>query len=109
MLLSKSVWLVWVSSDSTNSVDLVRWVAQVITLGLIVWIVLSYVVVFGRVAYDHPIRKLYEFFNRLVEPVLRPIRAVVPPVRVGGASLDLSPMILLLIVWIAPTIIDIFI
>lgn len=89
--------------------DLVRWVAQVITLGLIVWIVLSYVVVFGRVAYDHPIRKLYEFFNRLVEPVLRPIRAVVPPVRVGGASLDLSPMILLLIVWIAPTIIDIFI
>jgi YggT family protein len=90
-------------------VDLVRWVAQVITLGLIVWIVLSYVVVFGRVAYDHPIRKLYEFFNRLVEPVLRPIRAVVPPVRVGGASLDLSPMILLLIVWIAPTIIDIFI
>lgn len=87
----------------------VRWVANVITLGLIVWIVLSYVVVFGRVAYDHPIRKLYEFFNGIVEPVLRPIRAVVPPVRVGAASLDLSPMILLLVVWIAPSIIDIFI
>lgn len=96
-------------SDSTNSVEIVRWVANVITLGLIVWIVLSYVVVFGRVAYDHPIRKLYEFFNGLVEPVLRPIRAVVPPVRVGAASLDLSPMILLVIVWIAPSIIDIFI
>lgn len=87
----------------------VRWLANVITLGLIVWIVLSYVVVFGRVAYDHPIRKLYEFFNRLVEPVLRPIRAVVPPVRVGAASLDLSPMVLLMIVLIAPNIIDLFI
>jgi len=90
-------------------VAFVYWVANVITLGLIVWIVLSYVVVFGRVSFDHPIRKLYEFFNRLVEPVLRPIRAVVPPVRVGGASLDLSPLILLIAVRITPGILDLFI
>jgi len=28
--------------------------------------------------------------------MLRPIRAVVPPVRMGGAALDLSPIILIL-------------
>ena len=66
-----------------------------VSLGLIVWIVLSYIVVFGRVSFDHPIRKLYEFLNRLVEPMLRPIRRVVPPVRMGGSSLDLSPLILI--------------
>ena len=109
MSANKSASPASVCSGSTNSVGFVRWLANVITLGLIVWIVLSYVVVFGRVAYDHPIRKLYEFFNRLVEPVLRPIRAVVPPVRVGAASLDLSPMVLLMIVLIAPNIIDLFI
>lgn len=66
-----------------------------VSLGLIVWIVLSYIVVFGRVSFDHPIRKLYEFLNRMVEPMLRPIRRVVPPVRLGGSSLDLSPLILI--------------
>jgi YggT family protein len=89
-------------------VAFVYWVSNVLTLGLIVWIVLSYVVVFGRVAFDHPIRKLYEFFNRLVEPVLRPIRAVVPPVRIGAASLDLSPMVLLILVRVTPSILDLF-
>jgi len=31
----------------------------------------------------------------MIEPILRPIRAVVPPVRMGGAALDLSPLILI--------------
>ncbi len=75
---------------------ILRSVIDLITLALIAWIVLSYIVVFGRVAYDHPIRRAYEFLSRIIEPMLRPIRAVVPSVRVGGASLDLSPIILIL-------------
>ena len=67
-----------------------------VSIGLIVWIVLSYIVMFGRVSFDHPVRKLYEFLNRLVEPMLAPIRRVVPPVRMGGSSLDLSPLILII-------------
>lgn len=74
----------------------VRSLIQLLSLGLIVWIVLSYVVVFGRVPYDHPIRKAYEFLSRIIEPMLRPIRSVIPPVRVGGAALDLAPLILIL-------------
>ncbi len=30
---------------------------------------------------------------RITEPVLAPIRAVLPPVRIGAMGLDLSPMI----------------
>jgi YggT family protein len=37
------------------------------------------------------------FFEAITEPVLRPVRHFVPPLRVGGAAVDLSPII----VWIA--------
>lgn len=62
---------------------------------MLAWIVLSYIVVFGRVPWDHPIRKIYDALSRVIEPVLKPIRAVIPPIRVGGAALDLSPLILI--------------
>lgn len=75
--------------------EILRLLVQWLSLGLLVWIVLSYVVAFGRIPFDHPIRRIYEVLSRLIEPILRPIRAVVPPVRVGGAALDLSPLILI--------------
>lgn len=56
---------------------------------------MSYVVVFGRLAWDHPVRKIHDALSKVIEPVLRPIRSVVSPVRVGGAAIDLSPLILL--------------
>lgn len=63
---------------------------------IIAWIVLSYVVSFGRLAYDHPVRRLYDGLSKAIEPAMRPIRSVIPPVRIGGAALDLSPLILIL-------------
>jgi len=77
-------------------VGLIRQVIQLFTLAMLAWIVLSYIVAFGRVAYDHPVRKVYDFLSKIIEPVLRPIRAVIPPVRVGGTALDLSPLILII-------------
>jgi YggT family protein len=32
----------------------------------------------------------------ITEPVLAPLRAILPPVRMGGMALDLSPLVLLL-------------
>lgn len=32
----------------------------------------------------------------VTEPVLAPVRAVLPPVRLGGAGLDLSPIVVIL-------------
>jgi YggT family protein len=63
---------------------------------IIAWIVLSYVVNFGRLGWDHPVRRLYDALSRLIEPVMRPIRSVIPPLRIGGAALDLSPVIVIL-------------
>lgn len=33
----------------------------------------------------------------ITDPVLQPVRAMLPPVRMGGMGLDLSPMVVLLL------------
>jgi len=77
-------------------VDFIRTIINWFVLGMLLWIVLSYIVTFGRLGWDHPVRKVYDALSKIIEPVLRPIRSVVPPVRVGGAALYLSPLILIL-------------
>lgn len=37
------------------------------------------------------------FVYRLTEPVLGPIRRLIPPVRIGGAGLDISVMLFTLV------------
>ena len=74
--------------------ELICLLLRLVTYTLIAWIILSYIAGYGRLPWGHPIRKVYDFLNRLIEPVLRPIRRVLPPVRIGGAGLDLSPLVL---------------
>ena len=110
MCPSKNVLVASVCLESINSVaDLAYLISTWVTRGLVVWIVLSYIVIFGRVSFDHPVRKAYEFANRIVEPMLRPIRKVVPPIRFGGAALDLSPLVLIIGVRFVPVVLDVFI
>jgi YggT family protein len=68
---------------------------DVIFYAVILWVILSWVVTFGRLSYGHWVRRLYDFLARMIEPVLRPIRSVLPPVRIGGGGLDLSPLVLM--------------
>jgi YggT family protein len=44
--------------------------------------------------------KVTRFFEAVTEPVLRPVRRVVPPLRVGGGAMDLSPIIVWIIILI---------
>lgn len=48
------------------------------------------------VSYDHPLSRVRSSLRSVTEPVMAPLRAIIPPVRMGGAALDLSPIILLL-------------
>ena len=41
--------------------------------------------------------RIFEGFDRVTEPVLAPIRAMIPPVRMGGMGLDLSPIVVLVV------------
>jgi YggT family protein len=40
---------------------------------------------------------VFEAFGRLTEPVLAPVRQMIPPMRLGMGALDLSPLIVMLV------------
>lgn len=45
----------------------------------------------------HPVAR---FLRQITEPVLAPIRRLVPPIQAGGGLFDLSPMVALLLLWV---------
>lgn len=55
------------------------------------WVVLSWI----PMSPDHPLGRVRYHLDKVIHPVITPIRRVVPPIRLGGGVLDLSPMILL--------------
>lgn len=76
-------------------IDILRLLVSLAIFAVILWIILSYVVAFGRLPWGHPVRKFYDALAKGIDPVLRPIRKVIPPLRLGGAAIDLSPLILI--------------
>lgn len=73
-------------------------------MNLIITLIDLYVLIlFGRIILsffevptDHPVGRIRSLLANLTDPVLIPLRRVIPPVRMGPAALDLSPLVLLL-------------
>ena len=63
-------------------------------LAVFAWVVLSWV----QVSSVHPVGRIQVFLDRIIYPVVLPLRRVLPPLRIGGMALDLSPLLLLLAV-----------
>jgi len=70
---------------------------------------LYWLVLLGRIAFDIVISLnggrgmqgmaiLYGILYDLTEPVLRPIRRLLPPLRVGAVALDLSPYLVFVLI-----------
>lgn len=63
---------------------------------VIIQAVVSWLIAFNIInTYSRPVAMVLDFLYRITEPALRPIRQFVPVL--GG--LDISPIILLLIIW----------
>ena len=73
-------------------------------------IMLYIIAMFGRiilswfpVSSDSPVSVVARVLYKVTEPVLGPVRRLLPPVRMGSAMLDLSPIVVLItlqvIVW----------
>ena len=63
------------------------------------------VIIFGRIMLSwfpvtpgSALESIDTVLRMLTEPVLGPLRRALPPVRLGGMGLDLSPMIVLLVI-----------
>jgi YggT family protein len=67
-------------------------------LVLFAYSILSWVTASGNLAYDSPVRKIQNVLSAICEPVLKPIRRLIPPVRIGGVGLDLSVLIVFLVI-----------
>ena len=49
------------------------------------------------VAFDSPVAVVSRVLFNITEPVLGPVRNLMPPVRIGAGALDLSPIVVLLV------------
>jgi len=72
--------------------DLLDTVLSLYFYAVFAWVILSWI----PMSPGHPLGRIQQFLDRIIYPVIRPIRKVIPPIRVGGGALDLSPIILLL-------------
>ena len=74
--------------------DLIRLALDLYFYAIFAWVILSWV----PVSPGHPVSRLQYALGRIIDPLLAPIRRVVPPLRIGMGAIDLSPLILLLAV-----------
>lgn len=75
-------------------VDILVTVLQLYFYAVLIWVILSWIPASG----SHPVGRFSAMLDRIVLPVLRPLRRVIPPLRLGGGFLDLTPLVLLLVV-----------
>jgi YggT family protein len=84
--------------QATPVADLINTVIQLYIYVLIAAAVLSWLLAFGIVNRHNPVvNGVGRFCYALTEPVLRPIRKIVP--LIGGV--DLSALIVILVLWLA--------
>ncbi|HJU51406.1 MAG TPA: YggT family protein [Acidimicrobiia bacterium] len=70
---------------------LICFLIQLYSLAVLAWVILSWV----RVSAAHPLGKVQVFLDRIIYPIILPMRRVIPPLRLGMAAIDLTPLILL--------------
>ncbi len=67
-------------------------ILQVYFYAVLGWVILSWI----PTSSDHPLGRVNVFLDRIIYPVILPLRRVIPPLRLGGGMLDLSPIVLLI-------------
>ena len=71
--------------------DIVCVVLTVYTFLLFARVIVSWAYMFGfRPPLSGPTRKILDLLEDVTDPVLRPLRAMIPPIRAGGVGIDLS-------------------
>ena len=71
-------------------INIVNYVYYILLACILASIVISF---FPRFPTGGFFQVVYEAVRAIVNPILAPIRSVIPPLRLGGFALDLSPLI----------------
>jgi len=83
--------------------DVLLLVLQIYTYIIIIVAIMSWLIAFNVInVYNDVVRTIWNALNAVTEPLLKPIRNVLP--ALGG--LDISPVILLLLIFLVQDIIE---
>lgn len=69
-------------------------------LVLLARIVMSWVSMMSTSMPGSATSRINDVLASATEPVLAPVRGMLPAVRMGGAGLDLSPMVVMIVLWL---------
>ncbi|HEX8100833.1 MAG TPA: YggT family protein [Actinomycetota bacterium] len=67
---------------------------------LVAVIVLSFITMMTSIPYSPVLRRVIDVLHALTNPVLQPLRRVLPPVGAGAVAFDLSPIIVFVVIWV---------
>ncbi|HAM02893.1 MAG TPA: hypothetical protein DCQ30_11820 [Acidimicrobiaceae bacterium] len=86
---------------AVSGVQLVRYILQAYVIVLFARALLSWFPVHA----GSPLLPVIRVLDRLTEPVLGPIRRILPPIRAGGMAIDLSIIVAIIVVEIVASLI----
>jgi YggT family protein len=74
-----------------DPIGIIILILQVYFYAVLAWVILSWI----PTSSTHPLGKVSILLDRIIYPVILPLRRVIPPLRLGGGMLDLTPIVLL--------------
>jgi YggT family protein len=74
-----------------DPIGIIILILQVYFYAVLAWVILSWI----PTSASHPLGRVSIFLDRIIYPVILPLRRVIPPLRLGGGMLDLTPIVLL--------------
>ena len=82
--------------------DVILIVLRLYTYILVIVVIMSWLISFGVInVYNNVVRAIWDTLNAMTEPLLRPIRNVLP----SFSGLDVSPLVLMLLIFLLQDII----
>lgn len=75
--------------------QVVCYTLEAYTIVLFVRVILSWIP-----APPEPVRPIANAVRAVTDPILVPLRGVIPPLQMGGMALDLSILVVFLVLWI---------
>jgi YggT family protein len=95
------------AQETNPAIDILCILLTIYTIVLFVRVLVSWAFLFGfRPPLTGPLRTILDLIEDVTEPVLRPLRGLIPPIRAGGMGLDLSIIVAFVILAVLRTALD---
>jgi uncharacterized protein YggT (Ycf19 family) len=86
-------------------VDVADYVSTLITVYIVLIFIRILMSWFTRIPYNRYLAMVLKFVSDVTDPYLNLFRRFIPPLRIGGGGLDLSPMLGIALLYVARTVV----